>query len=392
MTQLPKVVIGLQNGGLGVVAATMDGVAGLVLSGQAVSEKIDINEPRQIFSVRDLDALGIDSSNNPLADKEIKAFYSQAGDGAELWLILYSESMLLEDVCDGAESNRPVQKLMDAAGGRIRLLGVNRKPPAEYTPTITGNIDEDVTNAAVKLQSLLVDYADNYKPVRAFLPAIGFTGSGEGLVNLRQSSQNRVGVVVGSDVSTGEAAVGVAIGRASSVPVMRNLGRVKDGAMIVNAWLTDGTPAAEKETLWPLLHENGFVFLRSYQGKNGFYFNDDPMMAPASDDYAALAMGRVIDKAIVIAYTTYVDELLDNVEIDQEGKLAASACKYFESRINNAVNTLMAGEISGFESFVNPSQNVLSTSKLTVACAITPLGTLRQIVVELGFSNPALEQ
>lgn len=392
MAQLPKVEINLQNGGLGGVAATQDGVAGLVLSGSAVAGKIDLNEPRQIFNPRDLEALGITALNNELADKEVKAFYRQAGDGAELWLILYSDSMMLEDICDGTEPGRPVKKLLDAAQGRIRLIGINRKPPGAYSPTLSGNIDEDVANAAVNLQSLLDDMAGSYKPARAFLPAIAFTGSGEGLVNLRQSSQNRVGVVVGSDADSGLAAVGLALGRAAAIQVHRNLGRVKDGAMVAQAWLTDGSKAVEKETLWPLLHENGFIFLRSYQGKNGFYFNDDPMLAPASDDYASLALGRVIDKAIVIAYTTYVDELLDNVEIDQAGKLPASTCKYFESRINNAVNTLMAGEISNFESFVDPAQNVLSTSQLKVSAVITPLGTLRKIVVELGFSNPALEQ
>lgn len=392
MSTLPKVIVNLGNGNLGGVFATSDGVAALVVSGTAVPDKIALNEPRQIFSPRDLDALGITAANNELAHKDVQAFYSKAGDGAELWIILFSDSMNLADVCDPAELDRPVRKVLVAGGGRIRLLGVNKKVPQGYAPTTTNGIDADVENALVKLHDLSMDFASQYKPVRGFLPGIAWTGTGEGLVNLRQNSQNRCAVVLGADTADGQAAIGLALGRAAAIQVHRNLGRVKDGAMLANAWFTDGSSANEKESLWPLLHENGFIFLRSYQGKNGFYFNDDPMCAPASDDYSSLAHGRVIDKAMVIAYTTYIDELLDNVEIDQDGKLPASTCKYFESRINNAVNTLMAGEISNFRSFVDPAQNVLSAGKLAVTCAITPQGTLREIVVELGFENPALNQ
>lgn len=392
MAQLPRVLVALGSGNLGAVNATMDGVAGLVLSGTAVEGKIALNEAKQIFSLKDLDPLGITSENNELAYKDVKAFYQVAGDGAELWMILFSDSMNLADVVDGAEADRPVSKLLDAASGRIRLLGCNKKLPSGYVPTATNGIDQDVENALVKLQANLNSYATQYKPVRAFLPGLAWIGSGEGLVNLRQNSQNRCAVVLGADTPDGLAAIGLTLGVAASRQVHRNIGRVKDGAVLATAWLTDGSNAGAKENLWPLLHENGFIFFRSYQGKNGFYFNDDPMCAPASDDYASLALGRVIDKAIVIAYTTYVDELLDNVEIDQAGKLPASTCKYFEGRINNAVNSLMAGEISNFRSFVDPDQNVLSTSRLAVVGGITPLGTLREIVFNLGFENPALEQ
>lgn len=389
---LPGVNIQLANGRLGGVIPTQDGVAGLAVSGTAVADKINLNEPVQLFGPADLESYGITPQNNALADKEVKAFYQMAGQGAELWLILYSDATTLTDICDDTQVSNPVKKLLDAAQGRIRLLAINRVPDLAYTPTVTNGIDQDVETALVNLQVLLNSYADNYKPVRAFLPGIAFAGSGEGLVNLRQNSQNRVAVVLWADNEQGHAAMGLVLGRAAAIAVHRNLGRVKDGAVAALAWLTDGSEATEKETLWPILHTQGFIFPRKYQGKNGFYFNDDPVAAPLSDDYNSISLGRVIDKAIVIAYTTYVDELLDNVEIGPDGKLPASTCKYFESRINNAVNTLMAGEISGFRSFVNPEQNVLSTGKLTVAAAITPLGTLKEIVVDLGFENPALQQ
>lgn len=392
MTNLPKVTINLGNGRLGAVTPTADGVAALVVNGVATAS-ISLNDPRQLFSPRDLDALGINLQNNEAAWKDVQAFYARAGEGAELWLTLYSAATNLAVVC-GTDPASSVQRTLSAAGGRVRLLGVNRVPPIGYTPIITTGLDADVLTALTNLQNVLVLHATGYRPVRAFLPGIAWSGLTAGLLNLRTRSENRCAVVLGADTSEGNAAIGLVLGRAASISVHRNIGRVKDGLMANEAWFTGGINRVARnfETMWAQLHEFGFIFLRSYQGKNGFFFNDDPMAAPVSDDYSSLAHGRVIDKAMTIAYTTYIDELLDTVEIDQDGKLPAATCKYFEARINNAVNTLMAGEISSFRSFVDPAQNVLGTGRLTVAITIVPLGTLREIVVQLGFENPAFNQ
>jgi hypothetical protein len=390
---LPKVTVSLLNGQLGGVEASSDGVAGLVLSGTAVVGKIALNEPKVLFGVKDLESLGITVENNPLVYDEVTAFFAKAGEGAELWISLYSDATNLVTLCDKVTVGNTIKKLLDAATGRIRILGVNRKAPAEYVPVTAQGIDGDVISAIAKLQELADEYAGNYKPFRAILPGLSWTGDVAALINLTQSSANRVSVMLGADklyAAKGKAAVGMAIGRLASIPVNRNLGRVKDGSMSSEAWFTDGSTSISKEAMWGTLHDNGFIFFRSFQGKNGYYFNFDSTCAPASDDYHQLSLGRTVDKAIALAYTTYVEELLDTVEIDQAGKLAPAVCKYFEGRIENAVNIAMSGQISSFAAYINPQQNILSSGKLTIACTIVPLGTLVEIVVELGFSNPAL--
>jgi hypothetical protein len=390
---LPKVTVSLLNGQLGGVEASSDGVAGLVLSGVAVIGKIALNEPKVLYGVKDLKTLGIDAATNPLAYDEVTAFYAKAGEGAELWLSLYSDATTLVTLCDKATAGSVIKKLLDAATGRIRILGVYRKAPEAYVPVVAQGIDGDVIAAIAKLQELAMEYAGNYKPFRAILPGLSWSGDVVALINLTQSAANRVSVMLGADklyALKGKAAIGMAIGRLASIPVNRNLGRVKDGSMTEAAWFTDGSTAISKEGMWGTLNDNGFIFFRSFQGKNGYYFNFDSTCAAAADDYHQLSLGRVVDKAIALAYTTYVDELLDNVAIDQNGKLAPAVCKYFEGRIENAVNIAMSGEISSFRAYVNPQQNVLSTGKLVIACTIVPLGTLVEIVVELGFSNPAL--
>jgi hypothetical protein len=44
------------------------------------------------------------------------------------------------------------------------------------------------------------------------------------------------------------------------------------------------------------------------------------------------------------------------------------------------------GEISGFKIYINPEQEVLTTSSLQVTIKIVPVGVLREIVVNLGFT------
>ena len=49
---LPNVNISLSSGALGVTAQTTDGIAGLILSGVAVSGSITLNTPKQVFSLQ----------------------------------------------------------------------------------------------------------------------------------------------------------------------------------------------------------------------------------------------------------------------------------------------------------------------------------------------------
>lgn len=78
---LGNVNIKLENGALGRVATTNDGVAGLIVTGKAVAEKLDLNKVYLFSGTRDLTTHGITEEGNPLLYKEITAFYEQAGDG-----------------------------------------------------------------------------------------------------------------------------------------------------------------------------------------------------------------------------------------------------------------------------------------------------------------------
>lgn len=387
---LPGVNITLGNGGLGQVAASTDGVAGLILTGKSVANKLELNKHYQLSSTRDLKLFGIDAETNPLADKEIKAFYAQVGDGAELHLILVSETTTLSAMCDPADDS-PLHKLIDAAGGRIRLVGVNKIAPEEYEADTTQGIDGDAITAAEKAQQTADSYAGKIRPFRLILPAPAWTGVTENLYKPAESSYNRVALVLASDDATRHtAAVGMVLGRAALMEPQQSIGRVKSGAIASNGYFTSGDDYLSKSGLAETLHDAGYIFFMNYPTKNGCYLNGDHMAAPVTDDYSYLNLGRIIDKAMVIAYNTYISEILDNINVDDKGGLSAGICKNFEGMIENAVAVSMGNQISKFTASINPAQNILSSGKLTIDCKLVPLGLLREIQVNLAFDNPAL--
>ncbi len=389
---LPNVIINLGNGGLGRVSTTDDGVAGLILTGNAVTGKLQLNQVYTLSSTLDFTTLGITEEDNPLVYKEVSAFYAQAGDGAELYLIVVSEPTTLAYMCS-TDADSPVRKIIDAAGGRIRLLGVNRDPASEYEPEMKDELDEDVIKAAENAQAVAESYAGNMWPFRVFLPAMAWTGKTEGMYKPREASYNRVGIVLASDgkVENEEiysAAIGQVLGRAASVSVNVSIARVRDGAIAASGYLCDGETPESHNASWDTLDEAGYIFYRTFIGKSGYYLNDDHLAAPESDDYSSLNLGRVIDKAIILAYTTYIDYVMDNISVDSNGKIPVGVCKDFEAAIIHTVNAQMSGEISSFEAYINPDQNIMSSGQMEINCTIVPTAILRKINVNLSFNNP----
>ena len=387
----PSVNITLGNGNLARVATSSDGIAGMVLTGKAVPAKLELNKHYQLNSARDLDTLGIAASDNPLAYKEVRAFYQQAGNGAELHLVVVSEATTLTAMCDPADG--PLHTLIDGSGGRISIVGVNKIAPDGYSPDLDQGIDGDAITAAEKAQATAEDYATTrIWPFRVLMPAPAWSGTTEGLYKPREGSYNRVHFVIASDEATGRsAAVGQALGRAAFIEPHQSLGRVMDGAVASAGYATNGKTYLETAGLADALYDAGYILYVGYPGRNGVYFSGDSAAAPLSDDYSELYLGRIVDKAIRVVYDTYISSILDNIIFEKDGTLPLGACVSYQGVVTNAIASAMGGQISDFEAYVDPRQNVLSSGQFNIECGISPQGVLRTINVNLGFTNPALK-
>ncbi len=381
---IPNVRFETQNGALGGTNPSRDGMAGLILSHEATTE-ITLNTPKAIYSPKDAENLLITG----FALNEIKKFYSKAGEGQELWILLVSNTTLLADICD--VSNDIAKKLLTASGGRIKIWGVNIQRPDSYTPTVNEGIDSDVYDAMIKANDLCETMAKKYIPTRMILPGRAWDGDASKLRDLKTASQNRVQITLHGSNGGKEAEVGFLVGLYSKIAVQRNIGRVASGDLgIIEAYMTDGITTAETSVNFAdVIHDKGYVLPIKRFGRSGYFYNDDPTATSNADDYSSFARGRIIDKVQRIAYDVYLDFVNDDYNVDKNGKIRVGELKRLQGKINDAVNQQMTAgnEISGFKSFVAPAQDVLATGQTRVQLNTQPKAYHKEIVVEIGLTK-----
>ena len=394
---LPRVKITFENGALGGVAPSEDGVCGLVAYATAVSTTFALNTPYLITKLDGLVALGITSEAtgaNAALYKTVKEFYSEAPDGTKLWVMGVAASTTIANLTDKA--NNIISPLLMAARGSINILMLKVASAAE--PTMSGSIDGAVLTAVTNLQALAEDWTVNkYAPFMCLVEALSYNGVAASLPDLTARSDNRVGVVLGDSVTgSAGAAVGLVAGRLAAEPVQRSLARVRSGAIKAETMYI-GTNQAELGDP-DVANDLGYIVPRTFVGKSGYYWSDDHLATSASDDYCAIPRRRVIDKAYRIAYKTLVDEIAENVPVNTEGKLAAFHCKGVETSVESAIVNSMTSEGNlgndpdnasdlGVQCYIDPDQNILATSRLEINLKVKPHGYSKYIDVKLGFKT-----
>lgn len=392
---LPNVTINIERNGLGGVALTVDGIMGMCLTGTLSGTPQDIllelNTPYPIYSLDEAKALGITETVNAAAYKQIKEFYDEAGTGRKLWIILSADTVTIEKKVDKSESVCPAKILAEAAQGEIKVMGVSWVKATGYTGTTLDGLDSKVYAAVLNADSLAKDFVAQIMPFSVLLEGVGFSGSGSALRDLLGMTSERAGIVLAATEDNTQGAIGMALGRLARIPVQRKMSRVKDGALpTLYGYLTDGDPIDNRQADLDTMHDKGFIVIRKFPTRSGYYFNQDTTCAPVSNDLHTISRLRVIDKALIIAYNTYVEEIDEEVKVNSDGTLDAAMIAYLQAKIERAVGMNMVGEISAFEAYIDPKQNILSVPRLNVVLRITPVGYMSQIIVSLGFKNPAL--
>lgn len=386
---LPGVKITLDNGALGAVSSSNDGISGLILTGVTVAgqKKVSVNTSYRIASLKEAEALGIEKTGvNAYAYTHIKAFYDAAIKSSELWIMLCTTATTMEHMLDKTKAFAPT--LLNAAKGKIRKLGVSRESATGVT--IQNGLDADVNKALIKGQALADAYAANFKPFRFLVDGKDFNGTVADLKDYRDADFNRGGVLLGSKRMGKNSSVGLAIGHLSRLPVQRKLSRVKNGSVkIKNAYFTNNVTTESLENAWGSIHDKGYIFFRTFVGKSGYYFNDDSTASQLTDDYAYFSRGFVIDKALVIAYEVYVNQVGNEIEVDDAGKLNSAVIKDLQGAVENAIELQMIAnaQASAVEAIIDANQNVLATSRLNIVLRVRPVGYNNFIDIKLGFSN-----
>ena len=388
--------ITLANGQLGSTLQTSDGIVGMVLTGVSESGGYTVSTPVLVTGLDNMGTQGITETNNPFAWRQVKEFYDEAGTGAQLYLMLVPATMAITAIADHATADG-AKKLLEYAHGKIKVLGIMTDDGAVATAlsstiTPTHGINEDVYTAATNMTVLAQEYFEAQKPFRAVIGGTSYDGSAASLTDQTAgTTNNRTAILIGDTQSGGAACLGLFMGRISAIPVMRKVSRVRTGSLS-NAAAFLGTAALESVAGdIPVIAGKGLITWTIYPNVAGYFFSGDDTLSATTDDYHFLARGRVIDKAHVLAYTTFVQEVDDEVPVNEDGTLDAGFCKWLSQQIENQLNGTMTAnkEVSSVKCVIDPAQNILSTNQLNVVIRIVPVGYATNIEISLGFSNPA---
>lgn len=384
---LPRVKIQFLNGQLGTVGESADGLLALIC-GATAQGTFQLSKPISIRSVDDLLALGVTASNNGGMIEAVTDFYNEVEEGTEVYIygVANGDSLSEEFEGDTLRDNL-VAPLNGALRGVIFCNVGDSDTPDDKI------LSDDLYDTLPLAQEWAEDITEDYKaPMFVGLPGHNYSSTGT-VEDLTTKDYDRVFVCIGKTSGSNKTCMGTIAGRIASCAVQRNIGRVKDGALHPAVMYLSGTSKIESnESAIANLYDKGYITPRKYVGKSGYYFADDNMACKKTDDFAHLTARRVIDKAYRIAYVTLLDMLMDELEVNEDGTLQNAVAKSWQQTVEDAINRQMTanGELSASEGegcvcFIDPTQNVVSTSAVKVTLKVRPFGYARYVDVSLGF-------
>ena len=381
--------ITLANGQLGGTLQTNDGICGMVLTAAPDGGGYALGTCLILHGMADVAAAGITVGDNRFVMKQLQEFYNEAGEGATLYFVGVANTLTVADMADNTNP-AGAKALLDFANGKIKMLGIMSDDEEVTVPGVDG-INDDCYNAMTNMVVMAAAYFAAQSPFRCIIEGTSYSGTASDLSDMTDGTTfNRVAILIGDTdaiVSRKHAALGLVLGRLSTLPVQRKLSRVRTGPM-TNAHAYLGNTEIESTggdlaTITSL----GYITWKTFPHLAGYYMNGDNTCTATTDDYRFLARGRVIDKGHALAYSVFVQEVDDEVPVNADGTIDSGFAKWLQQQIINTINTAMVGnkEVSGVDCFIDPAQNILATNTLNVVLKIRTVGYASDIEISLGF-------
>jgi hypothetical protein len=136
-----------------------------------------------------------------------------------------------------------------------------------------------------------------------------------------------------------------------------------------------------------LLEDRGYGFLRKFVGLAGSYSVSSRTAVNTTSDYAFIEANRTIDKAIRNLYTTYTPKLSSKILLNADGTIRDEDVAYYQSLGETALDSMIRSEeLSAKSVTIDPSQNVLSTSNLTVSVTLVQVAIAKEITINIGYA------
>jgi hypothetical protein len=375
-------------GGLGRPLAGEDHISGMVFwltdanlpSGYGTSDRV-----KTFFSINDAQAQGITegSATNGVLWYHINEFFKAAPQGV-LHVGIYGG-------VSGTVNYSDIELVQNFADGKIRQMGV-----FDTTTFATGSV--------TSLQTSCSTLETAHKPTQVIYGANFSAATIGALPDLRTLNAKNVSVTVGQDGGSAGAALatsegysitdmGAILGQVSFSKVNESIEwiekfQIDDGVEFnVPAFATGDLVSSQADALLSTLKTNGYMFIRKHVGLAGTYQENSATAITTTNDFATIENNRTIDKATRGVRTFMLPNLASPVFVEANGQLTEGTIAKFKNDTARALEQLERDEeISAFNVIIDPTQDVLSTSKIEITIQIVPVGVARQIEINIGYT------
>lgn len=396
---LPGVSFSFGTGGLGRVAPGEDGHAGLIISVPAGYAGGIVGQNWLFTSVTDAENESItateDATHSALVWYHINEFFRMGG--TRLYCRFVANTTTQAQMLDSAGANAPA--LLNFAEGKIRMLAVARNPVTPFAPTIANGLDQDVSTAVANAVLLIGQALLDGRPLVVLVEGKAWSGTVATTLDARTLNAKGVGIVLARDVAVGStlpghAAMGTALGTLSAARVHENIGWVQQfniqasGHFAQAGFVNGAVETGFTNSQLDLLLEKGYLFTRSFTGYPGVFWASDPACITATADEAQLRYTRAVQKAVRGVRAVMLPLVNSPVYQTAQGTIAPGTIKSFERQAASPLEQMSSnGEISGYDVYIDPDQNILSTDTLNINIAIQPVGCASKIQVQISLTT-----
>ena len=314
----------------------------------------------------------------------IKSYFN-ANPKSKLWVGVYDFT--------SAFDASTIASIQTASGGEIRQVGIWTKKGLDGIQTI-------VTNC----QAVAVDQANKKKPLSVIVGAQAGTATLATLVNLRTLTSPRVSVTISNAYgisnkqytlkgTTGwyPTDLGQVLGHNSRSKVSNSIAWVQANLLEnADSMLVTGEKWSDiEDTTKPdELFGKGYIFQNKYFGYSGSYLNNDAVADSLTSDYESIKRMRTMDKVARQAYFALVPYLSSPLILNAtSGELSQDVVIELTTVTNSALTQMAnASEVSGYNVYIDPSQNVLTTKNIAITVTVVPVGSADEITLNLGYA------
>lgn len=293
----------------------------------------------------------------------------------------------------GANAFSEIKQIQNFADGRLRQVGV-WNGAVEISETDLTSLQSVRTTLEAQNKPLSILYAPKVTDVTKLPTTVAKIGRNGVSVIIGQDGAGVAAELYADSNNTAKASVsalGDLLGAVSKAAVHQSIAWVEQfPTNIALPAFGDGKKYRDLDTATiEELDAARYIFLRTYDGISGAFFNDNHTLDVATSDYAYINDVRTMDKAVRGIRTYLLPKLGRPMKVDAStGKLERTAIEHLITTGNQALEDMeKAGALSGYKFEIDPDQNVIATSRVRGVIKNVAIGVMRNLDLEIGYAT-----